>query len=339
MSERANLSASAAQPSSSSRDRNSNARLAVTLGAAFALMCVAIFGIDTAESLAAGGLFDFLFGGGSGGAVVAPFPGGYGYGYGAGRRHYGHYRRHARHGRRYQARYAYAHRQMVERRRSAAAERRDDDGDRRLTQRAGGVERVSFAEMSAAAPATPQTLARRTVCVRACDGYFFPIANLNRASEIPAQQATCNKLCPGAQAQLYVMPAGSDRIEDAVAARGGDTYASLVARVSASDEKSQSCSCQMNASAASHQTSMFQSDFTLRPGDSVVTPQGVRILRRGSHYPYKERDFVSLAETRDVPASSRSALVAIERVLNTPHGRLLASNGERRRAHHQDPRY
>ena len=320
------------------------ARVAVTLGAAFALLCVAVFGLDSPTSLAAGGLFDMLFG--SGPSYVAPSPYYGGYGYGSGRRHYGQYRRHARHAKRYHARYAYAHKQMVERRRaSVATDRRFGPADRRLAQqqpaptdrRVGGVETVAFSQVAAATAATaPAALSRRTVCVRACDGYFFPIANLNKESEINAQQATCSKLCPGAEAKLFVMPAGSDKIEDAVAARGGDTYAQLVARIASPESKSQSCGCQISANAASPATSAFQSDFTLRPGDSVVTPQGVRVVRRGSHYPFKERDFLSLAETRDVPVSNRRALYAIERVLQTPHGRLLASNSERRHAHRRD---
>lgn len=332
--------ASSAGPPTTPAASNARARTAVTLGAAFTLLCAALFGLDTPESFAAGGLFDLLFGGGQSYVVTKPFFGG---GSGVSRRHYSHNRRHARHARRYHARYAYAHRQMVERRRAGVADRRDDTVERRAglqsDRHGGSVERVSFAEMPATTPeAVPQTLARRTVCVRACDGYFFPIANLKKESEIAVQQATCTKLCPGAQARLFVLPAGSDKIEDAMAARGGEAYAALLARVNGSDAKSQSCGCQMNASAATHETWAFRSDFTLRPGDSVVTPNGVRVLRRGSRFPYQERDFVSLAETRDVPVSSRRTLIAIERVLNTPHGRLLASNNERRHMHRRDPR-
>lgn len=333
MSERSDPLASGSHSASPSLDIKSRSRLAVTLGAAFALLCVSVFGFETAESFAAGGLIDFLFGGESG-AAVAPFPSGYGYG--AARRHYGHHRHSARHARRYHARYAYAHRRMAERRHAVIAGRRDASEN---VRRAESPERVSFAAMSAAAPpATPQALVRRSVCVRACDGYFFPIANLSKNSDISSQQSTCSKLCPGTQARLFIMQAGSDKIEDAVAARGGETYAALVARLNAADARTQSCGCQKNDGAATQQTSVFQTDYTLRPGDSVVTSQGVRILRRGSRYPYKERDFVSLAETQDVPLANRSALAAIERVLKTPHGRLLVANSERRRAaHRRDP--
>jgi hypothetical protein len=73
-------------------------------------------------------------------------------------------------------------------------------------------------------------------------------------------------------------------------------------------------------------------DSTLRPGDSVVTAQGIRVLRSGSHYPFKSSDFLSLAETHDAPVAKRSALYAIERALKTPLGaRAIAHNDDRRR--------
>ncbi len=68
----------------------------------------------------------------------------------------------------------------------------------------------------------------------------------------------------------------------------------------------------------------FYADPTLRPGDTVVTPEGVRILRQGSHYPFKETDFLSLAQAGDAPFAKRSALGEIERALKTPPGRSPA---------------
>lgn len=69
------------------------------------------------------------------------------------------------------------------------------------------------------------------------------------------------------------------------------------------------------------ETAPFYADRTLRPGDTVVTPQGVRILRAGSHYPFRETDFLTLAEAGAAPLANRSALNEIERALKTPPGR------------------
>lgn len=306
---------------------------AISLGAAFALFWVVVFGGEIPESLAAGGLFDALFGGGGYRDTPTLYYGGQSSVYDIGARRYGKSRRHAR---RHRAHLARAHRHVVERRRVATtgnAERRAGVAERRPV----GIETITFAELAGAKTAAPAPASRRTVCVRACDGYFFPLANPGRDADIPGQQATCEKLCPGAQVQLFVMAAGSDKIETATSARGGDAYARLLARINPAEAKSKSCGCQPVVG-GSGATSAFLGDSTLRPGDTVVTPEGVRVLKRGSRYPFKHSDFLSLSETRDVPLSNRSALAAIERALKTPYGRLAVANSERRQGHRRDVR-
>ncbi len=400
-------------PSSAPSQHLENARYAVSLGVAFAILCAVV--LDAPQSSAAGGLFELLFGGGY---TVQQQS----YGYGGGHRSYGQ-RRHARHSR---SHYAHARRHYYAERRTARHEQRASERrEQRLAeQRAGGrreqrvaerraaerrrvaaerhsterryleaqqqwrvaatqaerdqmnitpavdkqimqlenhvqpdskmsapiekanasvekasapsekpsvaTETVSFADSSAVSTAV--SLNRRAVCVRACDGYFFPIAN--KASDISAQQS-CEKLCPGAHTQVFLMPSGQARIDDAVAVQGGQTYAQFVAKLNPADAKSKSCGCPP-ATGNLTETSAFQSDLTLRPGDTVVTPQGVRVVRRGSHYPFKKTDFLSLAETRDVSRSKRGALAAIEKAMKTPHGRLAVASNSERRHHHRD---
>lgn len=75
---------------------------------------------------------------------------------------------------------------------------------------------------------------------------------------------------------------------------------------------------------ASAPATEFYADPTLRPGDTVVTAEGVRILRPGSRFPFKATDFVSLAEAGKTYVSHRGALNEIERALRTPMGRAPA---------------
>jgi hypothetical protein len=208
---------------------------------------------------------------------------------------------------------------------------------------AGEFETISFSQHPVARVETTKAdaaggVTRRAVCVRTCDGYYFPAASISRNADIPAQQASCEKLCPGAQATLFLMSGGSERVEEAKAAKGGGTYAQLLARLDPNEARARSCSCQNEASAA-EATNAVLKDATLRPGDTVVTPQGVRVLKRGSHYPFKSSDFLSLAETHDAPLSNRSALYAIERAMKTPLGRLAVTNIDRRRHNRQDWEY
>jgi hypothetical protein len=265
--------------------------------------------------------------------VAAPLPyNGYAPTTRARRAHYRHYSRHS--SRYHRLRYAHARHHAAQERRQASVERRQAPVERRqasIERRQASVERRQRTPeiVSAAEVSTPATLGRRSVCVRACDGYFFPIANLSRSSEVASHQATCDKLCPGAETRLFVMPAGSDTIDQAVAARGGDAYTQLIARVDPADAKTKACSCHSVAGDPVESGALL-TDFTLRPGDTVVTPQGIKVVRRGSRYPFKKTDFLSLAETRDMPISTRGALFAIERALKTPYGRLAVANERRR---------
>jgi hypothetical protein len=43
----------------------------------------------------------------------------------------------------------------------------------------------------------------RTLCVRTCDGYYFPISFSTVPSQFGTDAATCQAMCPGAEAQLY----------------------------------------------------------------------------------------------------------------------------------------
>ena len=43
----------------------------------------------------------------------------------------------------------------------------------------------------------------RTVCVRTCDGYYFPISYATTSEQFPADARTCTAMCPGADVRLY----------------------------------------------------------------------------------------------------------------------------------------
>lgn len=193
---------------------------------------------------------------------------------------------------------------------------------RRQERRVGG--RPVSRRREPAAAVEPTAVGARSYCVRECDGYFFPVGTYSGASDLPNHQRTCNKLCPGAKSTLYIMRAGSDKIEEAVTARGGSLYSRLTAALQRRGDLDRPCSCRAETAAAPANT--IYEDFTLRRGDAVMTPRGVAIFHGGSHYPYDARDFRSLAETRDVPERTRRMLAVLERA--NRHGR----GGEVRRA-------
>ena len=69
-------------------------------------------------------------------------------------------------------------------------------------------------------------------------------------------------------------------------------------------------------------------DETLRPGDSVVTAQGVRVFRGPSKCPHKPDEFLPLAAVNDLSKAKRDELVAVEKAMRTPHDQNLTVGGE-----------
>lgn len=60
----------------------------------------------------------------------------------------------------------------------------------------------------------------RTLCVRSCDGYYFPISFSTVPSYFEKDEQTCRRLCPGAQVQLFVYRNPGEQPEQAKTPQG-----------------------------------------------------------------------------------------------------------------------
>jgi hypothetical protein len=90
----------------------------------------------------------------------------------------------------------------------------------------------------------------QTVCVRTCDGGFFPLTT--NASPVNFQQdaATCSRMCPGVPTELYFRYLPNQESSEMVSAATGAPYSAMpyafAYRKRAPGEKS-SCTCNMSA--------------------------------------------------------------------------------------------
>ncbi len=142
----------------------------------------------------------------------------------------------------------------------------------------------------------------KAVCVRLCDGYFFP------ASSLSGGEAACAARCPDAPTALYTMP--GDRIEDAVSSTG-QSYSALPVAKRYQTTLDATCACH-RASVASDAMRELMADTTLRRGDVVMTRDGFRVYQGGGYGPSGPQDFVALSSAK-LPASERAALAGMER--------------------------
>lgn len=84
----------------------------------------------------------------------------------------------------------------------------------------------------------------RTLCVRSCDGYYFPISFSTVPDRFEQDAQTCQSMCPGADVSLYFHAMPSQDSEDMISYRTDQPYADLPTAFSYRKKLSPECSCQ-----------------------------------------------------------------------------------------------
>jgi len=140
------------------------------------------------------------------------------------------------------------------------------------------------------------------VCVRLCDGFFFP------TTSTAGGDAACAAQCPDAPTALYTMP--GEHIEDAVSSTGKPyTQLSVAKRYQTSFENT--CTCRRD-NVASRANEILH-DSTLRKGDVVMTADGFKVYEGNGYSATTQRDFVAVSRAGSVSKEERATLAAMER--------------------------
>ena len=85
----------------------------------------------------------------------------------------------------------------------------------------------------------------RTLCVRSCDGYFFPVAYSTPADELDRDAAACSAQCPGTEVELYIHRTPGEETDQMVSL-AGVPYAQLPTAFSyrkAGFKRPETCGC------------------------------------------------------------------------------------------------
>ena len=89
----------------------------------------------------------------------------------------------------------------------------------------------------------------RTMCVRTCDGYYFPVSFSTVPEKFASDEQSCQALCPGTPVALYVYrnPGANT---DAMVSLDGRPYTALPTAYRFRKEFDAACTCHANASPA-----------------------------------------------------------------------------------------
>jgi hypothetical protein len=117
----------------------------------------------------------------------------------------------------------------------------------------------------------------RTVCVRSCDGYYFPISYSTVPARFAADALTCQRLCPGSQVTLYAYQNPGQEIEQAVSVDGAP-YTALPNAFRYRKERVSGCFCRPPGQTWAQVLRNADDSSTLESGDIVVTNKNEKAL-------------------------------------------------------------
>ncbi|GLK69532.1 DUF2865 domain-containing protein [Hansschlegelia plantiphila] len=125
---------------------------------------------------------------------------------------------------------------------------------------------------------TPRVSTYRTVCVRTCDGFFFPISYQTSRNAFERDEAICQATCPGAEAKLFAYPNPGGQMEQA-ASVDGEPYTKLENAFRYRKEFVSGCSCKPEGMSWAQALSGVE-DKTVKKGDIVVDEQKAHEMSR-----------------------------------------------------------
>jgi len=116
-----------------------------------------------------------------------------------------------------------------------------------------------------------------TVCVRACDGFYFPISYSTMPGRFSDDARACQRLCPAAEVELYSFRNPGEDMEQAVSV-SGQAYTALPNAFRYRKEIIAGCSCRRPGQSWADALKNADDSSTLETGDIVVTDQNAKAL-------------------------------------------------------------
>jgi hypothetical protein len=138
-------------------------------------------------------------------------------------------------------------------------------------QRGGFLDDL-FGGRTIMAPETNQDIGSnyRTICVRTCDGYYFPISFSVSSARFADDAQTCQRMCPAAQVSLYAYHNPGEEVEQAVSTIDGRPYTELPTAFQYRREFNAACSCRAPGQSWAEAMKVTSGDITVQQGDIVV---------------------------------------------------------------------
>ena len=147
----------------------------------------------------------------------------------------------------------------------------------------------------------------RTVCVRACDGGYFPISFATVPARFADDEKTCKALCPATEANLYAYRNPGEDINQAVSI-SGQTYTSSPNAFSFRQEFNPSCACKAAGQTWSDALKNIDDKAAAeQQGDIIVTDESAKKMSRPQQTKATPAKRGTVGDHRTGPATPQSA--------------------------------
>jgi hypothetical protein len=117
----------------------------------------------------------------------------------------------------------------------------------------------------------------RTVCVRTCDGYYFPISYATTPARFAEDERTCRQSCPAADVSLYSYPNPGGDMNQAISVSTQQPYTSLANAFRYRQSLDPTCSCRHPGESWSQALKNIDHS-TVEQGDIVVNEQRAKAM-------------------------------------------------------------
>jgi hypothetical protein len=122
----------------------------------------------------------------------------------------------------------------------------------------------------------PPSSTYKTVCVRLCDGFYFPVSAATNPSRFPDDERACKQLCPAADAALYAFRYPGEDINQAVSI-SGQPYTVMPNAFRYRQEFNPSCSCKAAGQTWADALKQIDERATAAEnGDIIVTDENAK---------------------------------------------------------------
>ena len=178
----------------------------------------------------------------------------------------------------------------------------------------------------------PQSGTFRTVCVRTCDGGYFPISFATVPGRFQDDEKTCKSLCPATEASLFAYRNPGEDINQAVSI-SGQPYSTFPNAFKFRTEFNPACACKGTGQTWSDALKTIDEKTSVEQGDIIVTEESAKKMSRpppsksAPAAAAKKGDGPATTTGATAPASPPSAAVDVDAATGTAAGKPIRSVG------------